>query len=266
MEKSRHNSFRQQRFTHFGWPLNHIPERVAAVREDKIMNMRATDTSYPIRALRYWWVSSAVAAEVKKKNTETIIADIGCSTGHSKRFIGELPDTKWIGLDWKIEEPMLKEIGYSASHECDFDQKLPLPDSSVDVVIFSHVIEHLPRPDFTINEIARILRPGGLLIAGSPVAPNFVAKWRDAHHRKNYEAGSTMVGGHINSFSSGRWKRLLTAADMGLEQIAGTFLIRWSGFYLENFSWWIRLNQLWGALFPSYGGEVYLTARKNSSG
>lgn len=230
------------------------------------MNQRATDTLYPIRSLRYWWISSALANEIKNNSEETIIADIGCSTGHSKKFVGDLPNSKWIGLDWEIDEAALSQSGYSHFHQCDFDQKLPLPDNSVHAVIFSHVIEHLPRPDFTINEISRILKPGGVLIAGSPVAPNFVAAYRDAHHRRNYDAGLTKVGGHINSFSGGRWSRLLNAADMPAEQIAGTFLIRWSGFYLENFRWWIRLNQLWGALFPSYGGEIYLSARKQSAG
>jgi hypothetical protein len=44
--------------------------------------------------------------------------------------------------------------------------------------------------------------------------------------------------------------------------LTGTFLARWSGSPLENRAWWLRLNQFWGALFPSLGGEVYLSARK----
>jgi len=45
----------------------------------------------------------------------------------------------------------------------------------------------------------------------------------------------------------------------------GAFLFRWSGNPLENYKWWMRLNKLWGVLFPSWGGELYLSARKQAA-
>ena len=41
---------------------------------------------------------------------------------------------------------------------------LPLPDNSVDLVIFAHVIEHLYHPIQIVREIVRVLRPGGKLL------------------------------------------------------------------------------------------------------
>ena len=38
---------------------------------------------------------------------------------------------------------------------------LPFESGSIDVVIASWVLEHLPRPQVTFGEIARVLRPGG---------------------------------------------------------------------------------------------------------
>ena len=46
------------------------------------------------------------------------------------------------------------------------------------------------------------------------------------------------------------------------ELVTGTFFLRWSGLFLENFPFWIRMNFAWGALFPSLGGEVYFLLRK----
>jgi SAM-dependent methyltransferase len=43
-------------------------------------------------------------------------------------------------------------------------QKLPFADSSADVVVFSEVIEHLLQPELAVWEIARVMRPGGVLI------------------------------------------------------------------------------------------------------
>jgi len=59
-----------------------------------------------------------------------------------------------------------------------------------------------------------------------------------------------------------RWLRLIAAAGMQVEFLTGSHLMRLSGNPLENSLLWIRFNQLWGALFPSLGSEVFLQARK----
>jgi hypothetical protein len=41
------------------------------------------------------------------------------------------------------------------------------------------------------------------------------------------------------------------------------FLLLYSGSFFENFKFWIRINQLWGILFPELGGKIYLTAQEN---
>jgi hypothetical protein len=53
---------------------------------------------------------------------------------------------------------------------------------------------------------------------------------------------------------------------LGLEFLTGSHLIRRTGARLENDWWWVRLNQLWGSLFPSLGQEIYLCARKPAAG
>lgn len=254
--------FVRERFEALRWPLSSLPERVAGTRSEGIINSRAAGKRFPIRALRYWWVRCALLQEIRERNKETIVADAGCSRGNIRRFVGEIPNVKWVGLDWKIDDASLRECGYSKTYQCDFDEPLPLPDRSVDVIVFLHVIEHLPRPDFTVSEFSRVLRPGGLVLAGSPVAPAFIAKAREWQLRVRMKKGKSKPGGHINSMDCVRWKRLLGDAGMDVEMLTGTFLARWSGNPLENQAWWVRLNQLWGAMFPPLGGEVYLAGRK----
>jgi ubiquinone/menaquinone biosynthesis C-methylase UbiE len=45
---------------------------------------------------------------------------------------------------------------------------LPFPDAGFDVVFAHALLEHLPRPDRTLREFRRVLRPGGLLAVASP--------------------------------------------------------------------------------------------------
>lgn len=246
------------------WDIESLAVRSKAIHKKKIINKRSESTRYSTRALRYWWLYSALNDEIDRKG-ELTVADFGCSKGHFKQFFGESSALQWIGFDWEIDEPHLQSLGYDSAVQCDFDQEIPYPSNSADVVIFSHVIEHLPRPEFTISEIARVLRPGGVLLAGSPVVPFPFSRLRDWRHQSKHRRGEIKKGGHINSMDGIRWKNLLEACGLNGEMMHGAFLFRWSGNPLENYRWWMRLNNLWGILFPSWGGEIYLSARKQTT-
>jgi SAM-dependent methyltransferase len=45
---------------------------------------------------------------------------------------------------------------------------LPFKDASFDCVISSQVIEHIPYDEVLFSEMRRVLRPGGMLIIGTP--------------------------------------------------------------------------------------------------
>ncbi len=47
-------------------------------------------------------------------------------------------------------------------------QRLPFQDDIAEAVLASHVLEHVERFDLTIEEVHRVLKPGGLLIARVP--------------------------------------------------------------------------------------------------
>ena len=60
---------------------------------------------------------------------------------------------------------------HRASHvdrEMDLNEPLDLPDQSFDTVLLTEVLEHIARPDMLWGEMARVLRPGGVLILTVP--------------------------------------------------------------------------------------------------
>jgi SAM-dependent methyltransferase len=62
------------------------------------------------------------------------------------------------------------------SQACNVDtDTLPYPDTHFDLVIFASIIEHLYNPAHALDEIHRVLKPGGLLLLE---APNAVALGR----------------------------------------------------------------------------------------
>ena len=58
----------------------------------------------------------------------------------------------------------------------DVGEILPIPDESADMVILQEVIEHLPNQLFALQEICRVLRPGGELFLTTPNKSSLVAK------------------------------------------------------------------------------------------
>lgn len=58
----------------------------------------------------------------------------------------------------------------------DVGDVLPIPDESADLVILQEVIEHLPNQLFALQEICRVLKPGGELFLTTPNKSSLVAK------------------------------------------------------------------------------------------
>jgi len=84
------------------------------------------------------------------------------------------------------------------------EQYAQLPDHSVDIVRFAHVLEHLIDPVAAIAVAARKLRPGGLLYITQPNFP--VLK----PHRSDYHLKDSVYPGHLHFFSPISLTRLVS--------------------------------------------------------
>jgi len=91
-----------------------------------------------------------------------ITLDIGCG---SSRIVQTLPGV--IGMDLGMHKlRWLRAPGRSLVQGSLTD--MPFRDASVDTVLCSEVIEHIPREQVHLAELVRLVRPGGLLILGTP--------------------------------------------------------------------------------------------------
>jgi SAM-dependent methyltransferase len=91
------------------------------------------------------------------------VLDLGCGHQPIRKFLG--PETRYTGLDYYRT---VTEWYHTRPDVFGDAQNLPIRSASVDHVLLLDVLEHLPRPDRCIAEIARILRSGGSLTIQVP--------------------------------------------------------------------------------------------------
>jgi SAM-dependent methyltransferase len=112
--------------------------------------------------LRYRVVTEAAVAHLTPGAT---LLDVGCASGIVLDRAGSALPLRRIGLDLspfglhqRLARPDPPELAVASV------ESLPLPDASVDGVIFSEVIEHLVDAYVGYAEVSRVLKPGGIAV------------------------------------------------------------------------------------------------------
>ena len=95
--------------------------------------------------------------------------DLGCGTGHFCTALGKhYPQAQGVGLD--IATGMLQQARSKRStalYVCGDARTLPLADSSLDLVFSSLALQWCEDLDSVLQEVRRVLKPGGLLAFSS---------------------------------------------------------------------------------------------------
>jgi SAM-dependent methyltransferase len=88
------------------------------------------------------------------------VLDVGCGRRpYEKTFFRAA--TRYIGTDY-LSDRSQPDIISSADH-------LPFADESVNTVVSTEVLEHVPDPVRVLNEMNRVLKPEGCLILSTPM-------------------------------------------------------------------------------------------------
>lgn len=166
-----------------------------------------------------------------------IVLDLGCGEGRHAINVYLQEKVLSIGVDINVgdlqvarerAQPFLQEnqgrtlVLKQADATC-----LPFADNSLDKIICSEVLEHIPDYYAVLREITRVLKPGGLLAVTVPRAwPEKICWWlSDEYHQ--------VEGGHIRIFNGSELRS-------DIEKLSFTFYRRHWAHALHSPFWWMK--------------------------
>lgn len=95
------------------------------------------------------------------------LLDVGCGMKPYESLLTQR-DSRYYGTDW----PVTMEGSYGDLTRADFfsdSMVLPFHEGTFDTVISTQVLEHVRQPEIVIPEMARVLKPDGILILSAPM-------------------------------------------------------------------------------------------------
>jgi SAM-dependent methyltransferase len=140
------------------------------------------------------------------------LLELGCGMGFLlKAFSEDGWDVVGIEPDRGFCEFIEKTHGLKAIPALLADSGIP--DGSLDVVVFIHVIEHVPDPFETLRSIHRVLKPGGCLVIETPRYDSLMFKLLGRRER------SVSCDGHIYFFTTETLRKLYEKAGFEHRQL-----------------------------------------------
>ena len=153
------------------------------------------------------------------------LLDIGSGTGY---FASTMKNA-----GWEVSGVEVNEAARNYSIEkFEIDIKSPdeikkMPNESFDCITLWHVLEHLENPNNYLDEISRLLKPGGTCLIALPNYQSF-----DAEYYKQFWAGYD-VPRHLWHFNSNTFKKLID--NHGFKFISKA-LLPFDAFYISILS------------------------------
>jgi 2-polyprenyl-3-methyl-5-hydroxy-6-metoxy-1,4-benzoquinol methylase len=96
------------------------------------------------------------------------VLDLGCRDGSLSRAYAD--GNEIVGVDADREAlAAARKLGIE-THWADLDEPLDFADASFDVVVAGELLEHLRDPHRIVDDVRRVLRPGGVFVASVPNA------------------------------------------------------------------------------------------------
>ena len=209
------------------------------------------------------------------------VLDAGCgdASNYQAWLVKQVHDLKAIDIsDIGVENA--RRMGIDARVH-DLSERFPFETGSFDGAVCIEVLEHLYDPKFTVKELFRVLKPGGLLVTSVPNNGYFRERLRALTRAEMSTSISDFSnewkGAHIRFYSLASFRRMLEVCGFGVERIRSNEdssifdgLDAFGGYGMQHISAFLRkqlprplrlafLENVWPSLFAPH---IIVWARK----
>lgn len=186
----------------------------------------------------YWWYRARgwllEAAFGHYVDDGAFVLDVGSADGASVDWMESRADRVPVDID----ETALGGRGVCASLP-----RLPFPDETFDVVSAFDVLEHFSDEDEVIEEVRRVLKPGGVLLLAVPA---YQWAWT------NFD----MAAGHYRRYTRRRVIRALTRGGFRVERCGYGFALTFPFFVGDRLAQRLRRETPTDARLPRLPGVL----------
>lgn len=144
---------------------------------------------------------------------QTTLLDLGCGTGWAVRTAAEMlsGDGRFVGID--VSPEMIERAKANAFGMKDVEfyrasaDKLPLEDSSFDIVICTNSFHHYPDPVKALVEARRVMREQGNMYIVDITRDTLFARWLDRRL-------TTREKEHVRLYSTEEYVQMFRSANL----------------------------------------------------
>jgi len=160
----------------------------------------------------YWFARRYYAALIRRHAPPGKLLELGCGLGH---LLGLLQDDfQCVGIDlidYSVQQTHLNAPKAEA-YQMDVDDISQFEAGSFSAIVALHLVEHLPDPQRTIQQVNQLLKPSGLWLFATPHPDYALRRFKD---HENDAIGKDKT--HINVHPPTQWRTWCEAA--GFEMI-----------------------------------------------
>jgi 2-polyprenyl-3-methyl-5-hydroxy-6-metoxy-1,4-benzoquinol methylase len=220
--------------------------------------MPTTATHYKSKAEDYFSGARKAFVDALPQNSNARLLEIGCGNGDTAAYAMSTGKCGWsCGVELCPEpagEAKRKLQNVIVGDVETLDLQGSLGNQPYDILIMSEVLEHLAYPGETLRKLARFLKVGAIVMAGSPNVSHFTVISMLLKGRWDMEPSGIMDRTHLRWFTPARFRAMFEESGYAVEHVGTANEFRSKARLLNALSF--------GKLEHLFMTQIYLRARR----
>jgi 2-polyprenyl-3-methyl-5-hydroxy-6-metoxy-1,4-benzoquinol methylase len=150
------------------------------------------------------------------------ILDVGCGAGRLGKQLKARQPCHVTGITHSGEEALKAREWLDDVHEVDLEQSTGLEEDKFDVIVLSHILEHIRFPEALLARILGAAIPGAAVIVALPNVLWWKQRFEFLRGRFRYADSGLMDRTHVHFFDRAEAVRMLRNAGLTVERFEAT--------------------------------------------